>query len=156
MVARTRARAERPPPACPFYLYRYIIVPSDVRFAPPVLVLAVSFVACSTTRSSPIHDVQNIRNEPVTFHNGDVTLSATLFLPDDGQRHPAVVLFHGSGPEPRNSMMGAWFARHGVAALAYDKRGVGESTGDFRTVSFTDLAARRVGRRCVAQGAHRH
>ena len=28
----------------------------------------------------------------------------------------------------------------GVAALAYDKRGVGESTGDFRAVSFTDLA----------------
>ena len=37
--------------------------------------------------------------------------------------------------------MGHWFATHGVAALAYDKRGVNESTGDFRIVSFTDLAA---------------
>ena len=77
----------------------------------------------------------------MTFRNGDVTLSATLFLPDDSQRHPAVVLFHGSGPQPRDSMTGAWFARHGVAALTYDKRGVGASSGDFRTVSFTDLAA---------------
>ena len=76
---------------------------------------------------------------PVSFRNGDVTLSATLFLPDDGRRHPAVVLFHGSGPQRRNSMMGAWFARYGVAALTYDKRGVGESTGDFNAVSFTEL-----------------
>ena len=37
--------------------------------------------------------------------------------------------------------MARWFAEHGVAALTYDKRGVGASTGDFRTVAFTDLAA---------------
>ncbi len=36
--------------------------------------------------------------------------------------------------------MGHWFAEHGVAALAYDKRGVNESTRDFRRVAFTDLA----------------
>jgi dienelactone hydrolase len=32
-----------------------------------------------------------------------------------------------------------WFAEIGIAALAYDKRGVGESTGDFRKVPFQDL-----------------
>jgi hypothetical protein len=37
-------------------------------------------------------------------------------------------------------MMGRWFAEQGITALTYDKRGVGESTGDFRSVSFTDLA----------------
>jgi len=36
--------------------------------------------------------------------------------------------------------MGRWFAGHGVAALAYDKRGVNESTGDFKAVAFTDLS----------------
>ncbi len=30
--------------------------------------------------------------------------------------------------------MARWFASQGVAALTYDKRGVGESTGDFRQV----------------------
>jgi pimeloyl-ACP methyl ester carboxylesterase len=49
------------------------------------------------------------------------------------------VLFHGSGPQARISDMGYWFARHGVAALTYDKRGVGESTGNFRAVPFMDL-----------------
>ena len=35
--------------------------------------------------------------------------------------------------------MARWFAVQGLAALAYDKRGVGESGGNFRTVPFTDL-----------------
>ena len=35
--------------------------------------------------------------------------------------------------------MARWFAAQGLAALAYDKRGVGESGGNFRTVPFMDL-----------------
>jgi pimeloyl-ACP methyl ester carboxylesterase len=35
--------------------------------------------------------------------------------------------------------MARWFATQGVAALAYDKRGVGESGGDFRAVPFMEL-----------------
>jgi pimeloyl-ACP methyl ester carboxylesterase len=35
--------------------------------------------------------------------------------------------------------MARWFADQGIAALAYDKRGVGESTGNFRAVPFMDL-----------------
>jgi len=75
----------------------------------------------------------------VTFQSGDVTLAGTLVAPGGPGRHPAVVLFHGSGPEPRNLSMARWFAAQGVAALTYDKRGVGESTGDFRRVPFMDL-----------------
>jgi uncharacterized protein len=30
--------------------------------------------------------------------------------------------------------------RHGIAVLGYDKRGVGESTGDWNTATFEDLA----------------
>jgi uncharacterized protein len=101
--------------------------------------VAAACVSCSSVRSSPIHDVSNVLDVPVTFRNGDVSLAGTLFLPDDNRRHPAVVLFHGSGPQPRNLFMGRWFAQHGVAALTYDKRGVGGSSGDFRTISFTDL-----------------
>jgi uncharacterized protein len=33
-----------------------------------------------------------------------------------------------------------FLVRHGVAVLGYDKRGVGESTGDWNTASFEDLA----------------
>jgi fermentation-respiration switch protein FrsA (DUF1100 family) len=71
--------------------------------------------------------------------SGDITLAGALFMPDDRVRHPAVVLFHGSGPQSRDAETAYWFAQHGVAALAYDKRGVGESAGDFRTVPFMQL-----------------
>jgi dipeptidyl aminopeptidase/acylaminoacyl peptidase len=104
-----------------------------------LVILAGLTAACSSVRSSA-QDIQGVRDEPVTFRTAGATLSGTLFLPAGGDRHPAVVLFHGSGPQPRNSFMAHWFAEHGVAALTYDKRGVNASTGDFRTVAFTDLA----------------
>jgi pimeloyl-ACP methyl ester carboxylesterase len=92
------------------------------------------------SRPASIHDTERVRQEDVRFTSGSsVSLAGTLFIPDDGRRHPAVVLFHGSGPQARLPWMGSWFAKHGVAALTYDKRGVGESTGDFRTVPFMDL-----------------
>ena len=55
---------------------------------------------------------------------------------------PAIVFIHGSGPDSRENYRGQaiWFARHGVAALIYDKRGVGGSSGDWRYVHFSDLA----------------
>lgn len=60
-------------------------------------------------------------------------------LPGGARPHPAVVLFHGSGAQKRDLFTARWFAEQGLAALAYDKRGVGESTGNFRTVPFMEL-----------------
>jgi pimeloyl-ACP methyl ester carboxylesterase len=95
--------------------------------------------ACSRSASPPVSAEPHVREQDVRFPSGPSTLAGTLFLPGIEKRHAAVVLFHGSGPEHRNTLMGRWFAEQGVAALAYDKRGVGDSTGDFRTVPFMDL-----------------
>jgi uncharacterized protein len=103
-----------------------------------VLVVALQVAACAKfaqTGSGP----QAVREESVHVLNGDVNLAGTLVLPSGSKRHPAVVLFHGSGPQARDLFTARWFAKQGVAALAYDKRGVGESTGDFRVVPFMDL-----------------
>jgi dienelactone hydrolase len=75
----------------------------------------------------------------VHFASGDITLAGTLVLPEGSQPHPAVVLLHGSGPQIRDLFTARWFAAEGIAALAYDKRGVGESGGDFRKVPFMEL-----------------
>lgn len=78
----------------------------------------------------------------VTFANGDVRLSGSLLVPGGKGPFPAVVLIQGAGPEPRSAsrFMAEVFVQHGVAALIYDKRGVGGSTGDWQTSSFEDLA----------------
>lgn len=86
-----------------------------------------------------------ITTENVTFANGDVTLAGTLYLPEGAHGVPGVVLIHGSGKETRegHEKYAKYFARHGIAALAYDKRGVGKSTGDenaWRRFDFDDLA----------------
>jgi pimeloyl-ACP methyl ester carboxylesterase len=79
------------------------------------------------------------REEAVHFASGEIALAGTLVLPEGYQQHPAVVLVHGSGPQKRDLSTARWFAAEGIAALAYDKRGVGESSGDFRKVPFMEL-----------------
>jgi dienelactone hydrolase len=79
----------------------------------------------------------------VSFRNGPVTLSGTLCVPRAPGRHPAVVLLQGSGGETRwgtNRYIADQFARSGIAALVYDKRGSGASTGDWKTSSYDDLS----------------
>jgi pimeloyl-ACP methyl ester carboxylesterase len=79
----------------------------------------------------------------VTVRNGDIALSASLFTPRTPGRHAAVIFLHGSGPETRwgtSRYYADRLARSGVAALIYDKRGAGASTGDWRRATFEDLA----------------
>jgi len=80
--------------------------------------------------------------EDVRFPSGDIQLAGTLTRPAKGGKLPIVILVHGSGPENRDYMLpwARFLIRHGIAVLAYDKRGVGGSTGDWNTASFDDLA----------------
>ena len=83
-----------------------------------------------------------IRAREITFNNGDVRLAGTLFLPQSAGAHPAIVFLHGSGAEGRwaNHYLAERFAKSGFVALIYDKRGVGQSIGDWHTAGFEDLA----------------
>lgn len=83
-----------------------------------------------------------LRSEDVTFKNGDVTLSGTVVLPAGTGPHAAVVLTQMSSPAPRSAyaLQAYYFAAHGIAALMYDKRGVGKSTGDWKKATMQDLA----------------
>ncbi len=80
---------------------------------------------------------------PVSFRNGKVLLRGTLCIPRSSGMHPAVILVHGSGAETRwgtSRYIADRMARAGIAALIYDKRGSGESGGDWRTSSYEELA----------------
>jgi pimeloyl-ACP methyl ester carboxylesterase len=83
------------------------------------------------------------RREDITFRNGEVVLAGTLLRPKSAGPHPGVVFLHGSGPESRwgtSLFLADRFARQGVAALVFDKRGVGQSTGDWKTITYQVLA----------------
>src|SRR5687767_8343529 len=79
--------------------------------------------------------------EEVNFQNGNVSLQGTLTMPADGRQHPVVVVVPGSGPFRRPG--GHWvhfFVRQGIGVFVFDKRGSGNSTGDWRKSSYEDLA----------------
>jgi alpha-beta hydrolase superfamily lysophospholipase len=81
--------------------------------------------------------------EDVSFSNGDVTLAGSLYVPVGQGPFPAVAFLHGAGAEVRwgaSRFFADHLARRGIAALIYDKRGTGESTGDWRTADLEDLA----------------
>lgn len=81
------------------------------------------------------------RKVNVTFQSGDITLAGTVVLPEGNGRRPGIVFLHGSGAEGRwaSNFLATKFADRGIASLVYDKRGVGESRGDWRKASFADL-----------------
>jgi dipeptidyl aminopeptidase/acylaminoacyl peptidase len=105
-----------------------------------LILLAACCAGCGL-RDSARSQTPTVREERVHFASGALILAGTLILPGGPPPYPAVFLFHGSGPHARDLSTARWFAEQGFAALAYDKRGVGESTGDFRAGPFMDLCA---------------
>ena len=94
------------------------------------------------------------RVEEVKFDHkeANVTLAGTLTFPEgykEGQKVPVVLMVTGSGPQNRDEelmghkpflVLADRLARHGIASLRYDDRGVGQSTGDFSSATTAALA----------------
>lgn len=98
-------------------------------------------VACGSGAS---RDAAASEPLPKTFRSGDADLALSLDLPEGVGPFPAVVLGHGSGRVTRDQLTGfasAW-NRRGFAALRFDKRGVGESTGTYVNVGTADSPTR--------------
>lgn len=90
--------------------------------------------------------------EAVGFANASagIRLAGTLILPRGPGPFPAVVLISGSGMNRRDQDVAGhkvfmvWadaLARRGVAVLRYDKRGVGQSTGNYADATTSDFAS---------------
>jgi pimeloyl-ACP methyl ester carboxylesterase len=85
---------------------------------------------------------QTVRQLEVRFRSGSATLAGTLTLPDRPGPSPAVAFVHGSGSTTRAYLpdLQALLVRCGVAVLAYDKRGTGQSGGTYPGESPTSEA----------------
>lgn len=95
-----------------------------------------------TGMAGRLHSVE----DKVMFRNGSDDLAGLLILPEGPGPHPATVFIHGSGAAARDGFRhypSIWeeLSRHGVASLAWDKPGVGGSTGDFTQQTFEDRAS---------------
>lgn len=90
--------------------------------------------------------------EDVYFVNknaGNIKLAGTLTIPKDIKNPPVVILVAGSGTQNRNSkafdhelflILSDYLSRRGIAVLRYDKRGIGESQGDYKNATSYDFS----------------
>ena len=102
------------------------------------------------TRLDEIADVRLTREiregdhvvEPVFIDGPEGQLSAEIILPSGEGPFPGVVFLHGSGPQPKDASR---FSAHaladqGIASVIFDKRGVGQSAGEWQGADFEDFA----------------
>ena len=91
------------------------------------------------------------REEEVTYENKqqNVTLAATLTIPQGKGPFPGVLLITGSGPQDRDErlmghkpflILSDYLTRHGIVVLRADDRGTGKSTGVFSQATTADFA----------------
>jgi hypothetical protein len=93
----------------------------------------------------------NYRIEEVSFTNEKEgnTLTGTLTIPKGKGPFPAMVLVSGSGQQNRDEelmnhrpfwVIADYCARHGIAVLRYDDRGMGGSTGEMENATSLDFS----------------
>ena len=91
------------------------------------------------------------KEEEISFATGDgkATLAGTLTLPQGAGPFPAAILIGGSGPVDRDETLAGHkpflvladaLTKKGIAILRYDKRGIGQSKGDYTEATMQDFA----------------
>lgn len=100
--------------------------------------LRVLIALCTGVACGALNQAHPCGADPIVEHltlpSRGASLRAVLQRPNGPGRFPAVVLVHGSGRLTAEDVS-RWSARRlldlGVAVMAYDKRGVGASTGEY-------------------------
>lgn len=106
---------------------------------------AVLLAVFLLTLGSPTMSAETVafRTEDIAFDSHGARLSGSLVIPVNQKARAGVVFIHGSGKQTRSLVWAEKFAQAGIAALVYDKRGVGKSGGEYeadRNVSEPNLA----------------
>lgn len=95
------------------------------------IVAAGAVIGCG---SEPIAPNEFI---PITSLSGDATLATEILTPVGTGPYPAIVVVHGAGTALRQDLEAEsrYHIALGFASARYDKRGVGQSTGEFTPVT---------------------
>ncbi|MEQ8562490.1 MAG: alpha/beta fold hydrolase [Cytophagales bacterium] len=107
----------------------------------------MSLISCSkknsSTENAAIHS-QADNEERLEFISGKDTLVGYLSKPQNIQSYPVIVVLHSASHGHHDNELYNHLETHmndlGVGVFSYDRRGSGESTGDFNTASLETLA----------------
>jgi len=86
-------------------------------------------------KSAPPRPGPSPQTMDITFESGSATIYGTVVTPSTPGPHPALVYAPGRGCVDRGGGLRRlrWLAERGIAGLAYDNRGAGESEGSCKT-----------------------
>lgn len=94
-----------------------------------VLLFIILILSCNIQASSTIIE------EEIIFQNGKIKFYGTLFIPEANGKLPVIVIAHGAGEEHRKlpgmRSIAQKYASTGYITLLFDRRGVGDSGGEF-------------------------
>lgn len=90
-----------------------------------------------------------MQEQEIRFMSGEMELAGTIALPGQDGPFPGVLFITGSGQVDRNENskkmhlnafydISHYLGQNGIASLRYDKRGVGQSAGDYWATGFYD------------------
>ena len=84
-----------------------------------------------------------LHSRTVEFESADGTqLQGRLLTPDCPGPHPVIITAHGSGPVDRHGgPFHTFFIQHGMAVLAWDKRGYTNNPDEWQEPGFAELSA---------------
>lgn len=79
----------------------------------------------------------------IKIPSGDVNINGWLYLPLGNEKHPLIILTNGGGNITKNfrsfpDWVAPILAHCGIAAFVHDKRGTGESEGNFAKTTYDD------------------
>ena len=101
------------------------------------LFIAILIGSATMLHAAESNIVTQLIHQDIAFTHGTNHLEGTLVLPPKRGPHPLVIFIHGSGPASRDGYtmypsIQAHFANKGIASFAWDKPGVGKSTGTWK------------------------
>ncbi|UYP45323.1 hypothetical protein NEF87_001608 [Candidatus Lokiarchaeum ossiferum] len=83
--------------------------------------------------------------EKIQFKNDEISLAGKLAMPINEKRNPLIIVAHTSGSATKDSEVYQHLIdilpKNGFAVFIFDRRGSGESTGNFENATFLDLAS---------------
>jgi len=109
-----------------------------------VSILIINIVGCGLKSKKNTSQEKNIVEEKIEFVSQNDTMVGYLSKPNGIKRFPVVVVLHSASHGHHDNDIYNHLENHltqnGIGVFTYDRRGSGESTGNFNTASLETLA----------------